>query len=107
LEVGGSGFDFLGFHHRLMRSRGIRGRRGVTFLARWPSDKAMRHARDRLRALTRSSRLLLSVEAIVGDMNMFLRGWGAYFCQGTVGLPFGRTVDLPAGGQFMSLSAVS
>jgi RNA-directed DNA polymerase len=66
LEVGGSGFDFLGFHHRLMRSRGIRGRRGVTFLARWPSDKAMRHARDRLRALTRSSRLLLSVEAIVG-----------------------------------------
>jgi group II intron reverse transcriptase/maturase len=82
LEVGGPGFDFLGFHHRLMRSRGIRGRRGVTFLARWPSDKAMRHARDRLRALTRSSRLLLPVEAIVGDMNMFLRGWGAYFRYG-------------------------
>ena len=36
LEVGGPGFDFLGFHHRLVRSRGIRGRKGVTFLARWP-----------------------------------------------------------------------
>jgi RNA-directed DNA polymerase len=42
----------------------------------------MWHARDRLRALTRSSRLLVSVEAIVGDMNMFLRGWGAYFRYG-------------------------
>ncbi|HZD15950.1 MAG TPA: reverse transcriptase domain-containing protein [Pseudonocardiaceae bacterium] len=37
LEVGDPGFDFLGFHHRLVRSRGIRGRKGVTFLARWPS----------------------------------------------------------------------
>jgi group II intron reverse transcriptase/maturase len=82
LEMGGPGFDFLGFHHRLVRSRGIRGRKGVTFLARWPSDKAMRHARDRLRVLTRSSRLLASVEAVVGDMNMFLRGWGAYFRYG-------------------------
>lgn len=79
LEVGGPGFDFLGFHHRLVRSRGIRGRRGVTFLARWPSDKAMRHARDRLRALTPRSRLLRPVAAVVEDMNMFLRGWSAYF----------------------------
>jgi group II intron reverse transcriptase/maturase len=80
LEVGGPGFDFLGFHHRLVRSRGAR--RGVTFLARWPSDKAMRHARDRLRALTLQSRLLRPVEAVVGDMNMFLRGWSAYFRYG-------------------------
>jgi Reverse transcriptase (RNA-dependent DNA polymerase)/Group II intron, maturase-specific domain len=78
LEVGGPGFDFLGFHHRLVRSRGIRGRKGVTFLARWPSDKAMRHARDRLRELTARSRLLLRVETVVGDMNRFLRGWSAY-----------------------------
>ena len=73
LEVGGPGFDFLGFHHRLVRSRGIRGRKGVTFLARWPSDKAMAHARDRLRECTARSRLLRPVEAVVQDMNMFLR----------------------------------
>jgi peptidoglycan-N-acetylglucosamine deacetylase len=37
-----------------------------------------------------------------------VHGWDhRWLCQGTVGLPFGRTVDLPAGGQFMSLSAVS
>jgi RNA-directed DNA polymerase len=82
LEVGGPGFDFLGFHHRLVRSRGIRGPKGVTFLARWPSDKAMRHARDRLRELTARSRLFLRVETVVQDMNMFLRGWSAYFRYG-------------------------
>ena len=42
LAVGAEGFDFLGFHHRMVRSRGIHGRRGVAFLARWPSDRAMR-----------------------------------------------------------------
>ncbi|GAA3515177.1 hypothetical protein GCM10022262_42760 [Georgenia daeguensis] len=29
------------------------------------------------------------------------------FCQRTVGCPCGRTGDLPVGGQFISLSAVS
>ena len=79
LTEGGQGFDFLGFHHRLVRSRGLNGRKQVTFLARWPADKAMQHARDRLRELTRRSRSLLPVKWIVEDMNRFLRGWAAYF----------------------------
>jgi RNA-directed DNA polymerase len=79
LEEGGEGFDFLGFHHRLVRSRGLNGKRPVTFLARWPADKAMQHARDRIRELTRRSRLLRPVKWIVEDMNMFLRGWAAFF----------------------------
>lgn len=83
LEVGGPGFDFLGFHHRLVRSRGVRATgKGVVFLARWPSDKAMRRARGRIRELTRRSRLLLSVEAVVRDLNEFLRGWMGYFRYG-------------------------
>jgi RNA-directed DNA polymerase len=79
LEEGGGGFDFPGFHHRLVRSRGLNGKRRVVFLARWPADKAMRHARDRIRELTRRSRLRLPVKWIVEDMNRFLRGWAAYF----------------------------
>jgi RNA-directed DNA polymerase len=79
LEEGGEGFDFLGFHHRLVRSRGLNGKRPVTFLARWPADKAMQHARDRIRELTRRSRLLLAPEWIVEDLNRFLGGWAAYF----------------------------
>lgn len=90
LEVGGPGFDFLGFHHRLVRSRGIRGRKGVTFLARWPSDQAMRRARDRLRQMTTRSRLLLPVEAVVEDMNRFLRGWGAFFRYGHSAVRFDK-----------------
>ena len=73
LEVGGEGLDFLGFHHRLVRSRGLTGTKPVTFLARWPADKAMQHARDRIRELTRRSRLLLAPEWIVEDLNRFLR----------------------------------
>ena len=82
LEEGGGGFDFLGFHHRLVRSRGLNGKRRMLFLARWPADKAMQHARDRIRELTGRRRLLLPPEAIVRDVSMFLRGWAGYFRYG-------------------------
>lgn len=82
LQVGGEGFDFLGFHHRWVSSRGVHGRRGVQFLARWPSDRAMRRARERITQLTIRSRLLLPVEQIVQEVNRFLRGWGGYFRYG-------------------------
>ena len=42
----------------------------------------MQHARDRIRELTGRCRLLLPVEAIVQDINRFLRGWAAYFRYG-------------------------
>jgi RNA-directed DNA polymerase len=82
LEEGGEGLDFLGFHHRLVRSRGLNGARRVTFLARWPSDRAMRHARDRIRELTGRRWLPLRPEAIAQEVNKFLRGWAAYFRYG-------------------------
>jgi group II intron reverse transcriptase/maturase len=89
LEVGGAGFDFLGFHHRLVRVTGRRNpRRSVTFLARWPADRAMKHARDQIRELTRRSRLLLRVEVIVDEVNRFLRGWAAYFRYGNSAVRF-------------------
>jgi group II intron reverse transcriptase/maturase len=89
LQVGGEGFDFLGFHHRLVRVTGRRNRRwSVTFLARWPADRAMKHARDRIRELTRRSRLLLPVEVIVDEVNRFLRGWAAYFQYGNSAVRF-------------------
>ena len=89
LEVGGAGFDFLGFHHRLVRVTGRRNhRRPVTFLARWPADRAMKHARDQIRELTRRSRLLLRVEVIVEEVNRFLRGWAAYFRYGNSAVRF-------------------
>jgi RNA-directed DNA polymerase len=78
LEEGGEGLDFLGFHHRWVRAESRRFRH-VLFLARWPSNKAMQHIRDRIRELTDRRRLWLPVEALVEDVNDVLRGWSGYF----------------------------
>jgi len=79
LTVGGEGVDFLGFHHRLVESDGRRSGKHVVFLARWPANKAMQHARDRIRELTDRSLLLLPIKATVDRVNRFVRGWAAYF----------------------------
>jgi RNA-directed DNA polymerase len=82
LTVGGEGVDFLGFHHRLVRSRSGRGSGGFTFLARWPSRKAEQHARDRIRFMTVRARLAAPVAQVVQEINLFLRGWAGYFRYG-------------------------
>ncbi|MGH7511105.1 MAG: group II intron reverse transcriptase/maturase [Gemmatimonadales bacterium] len=92
LEEGGEGFDFLGFHHRWVRARSQHHRQ-VQFLARWPSEKAMRHVRDRVRELTARRRLLLPVEVIVADVNRVLRGWAQYFRYGNSAYHFDKIRD--------------
>ena len=88
LTEGGEGLDFLGFHHRWVRAEGRTGGKGVAFLARWPADKAMQHARNQIRELTDRRRMLLRVEHIVEDVNRFLRGWAGYFRYGNSALRF-------------------
>jgi hypothetical protein len=66
LREGGEGLDFLGFQRRPVRSKSPRSRH-VTFLARWPSRRAMQHARERIRALTARERLGQPVEEVVQD----------------------------------------
>ena len=82
LQVGGDGFDFLGFHHRWVSTRAVHNTRRLTFLARWPSRKAAQHARDRIRDLTARSRLAVPVEKVVRDVNDFVRGCAGYFRYG-------------------------
>jgi RNA-directed DNA polymerase len=79
LREGGEGVDFLGFHHRWVRANRAR---DVRFLARWPSRRAMQHARDRVCEITARERLLLPIEEIVQDLNRYLRGWAGYFRYG-------------------------
>lgn len=80
LAEGEPGFDFLGFHHRLVRSRPRKGGAdGFVYLARWPAPRAVQHARDRIRFLTMRARLVAPVEQVVAELNMFLRGWAGYF----------------------------
>jgi group II intron reverse transcriptase/maturase len=74
---GREGFDFLGFHHRKVESWRKRGRK---YLQHWPSRRAMQAVRDRIKAITKPRhRLPEPVGAIVAELNMVLRGWGAYF----------------------------
>ena len=87
------GFDFLGFHHRLVRSRPRRGASGFVFLARWPSDRAVRHARDRIRFLTMRARLVAPVEQVVAEVNLFLRGWAGFFRFGNSAWVFDKIRD--------------
>ena len=82
LVEGQPGVDFLGFHHRLVRSRPRRGAGGFVYLARWPSQRAVQHARDRIRFLTMRARLVAPVEQVVGEVNRFLRGWAGFFRYG-------------------------
>jgi RNA-directed DNA polymerase len=89
VREGGEGFDFLGFHHRWVRARRPSVRH-VTFLARWPSSGAMRHARERLRQLTDRSRWGRPIEEVVAGVNAFLRGWAGYFRYGHSGHHFDR-----------------
>ena len=79
LTEGGEGVDFLGFHHRWVRAKRAK---HVQFLARWPSRRAMQHARDRVGEITARERLLLPVEDVVQDLNGYLRGWAGYFRYG-------------------------
>ena len=80
-------------HHRMVRSRGLHGKKPAAFLARWLSDKAMQHARDRIRDLTARSRLRLWPELIAEDLNRFPRGWAACFRFGNSADRFGKISD--------------
>ncbi len=42
----------------------------------------MARARDRIRELTARKLVGRPIEAVVGSINRFLRGWGAYFRHG-------------------------
>jgi RNA-directed DNA polymerase len=75
LEVGGEGFDFLGFHFKRVRSRTS----GKPYIACWPSQTAVAAAKQRIRELTPLRRVGLPAIMVVQDVNRFLRGWGAYF----------------------------
>ena len=76
IRDGGDGFDFLGFHHHMVKSWKQPDRR---FLARWPSDRAMRSIRARLRDITDRRNVGVDLAVTVGRMNRTLTGWGNFF----------------------------
>ena len=79
LREGREGFDFLGFHHRKVRS--WRWKR--YYLQRWPRAKALAAIREKIRSIAGERyRLSWSLQMMIRVLNPVLRGWGNYFARG-------------------------
>jgi group II intron reverse transcriptase/maturase len=92
LNDGKAGFDFLG-HHLRKRMSGVRWeRRGqrLYFLHRWPSQKAMKRVRERVKKLTPRGRCHEDIRTVIAAVNPVLRGWGNYFRTGNAAAKFNR-----------------
>lgn len=89
LRRGREGFVFLGCAVRKRRSiqRNPRGH----FMQRWPSPRAMKRIRERVRELTNARRSgVKDAKQIIADLNPVLRGWGNYFRTGNADREFNR-----------------
>src|SRR5215831_11764240 len=76
LSDGADGFDFLGFHNRLVKSW----RTGRYSCQRWPSQRAMAGLRAKIKEITAPRwRLKEDISVLVGELNLVLRGWCSYF----------------------------
>ena len=88
LGLGKDGFTFLGCYLRIVRSHF----KGKLYLYRWPSPKAMKAIRTRIRELTCRRRWagLLDIREVIGELNPVLRGWGGYFRTGNASGKFNQ-----------------
>jgi len=87
LREGAEGFDFLGFHIRLVESRRRRG----WYCQRWPSKRAMASIRAKIKdILAPRYRLKEPIYTLVTELNRTLQGWGNYFRNGNSGRKFAQ-----------------
>jgi RNA-directed DNA polymerase len=92
LYDGKQGFDFLGCHFRKRLSGAILEREGKRkyFLHRWPSPRAMKRIRQKVREKTPRGRCHADIREVIADLNPVLRGWGQYFGTGNAARHFNR-----------------
>jgi group II intron reverse transcriptase/maturase len=102
LGVGKDGFTFLGCHLQIVRSHF----KGRAYLFRWPSPKAMKKVRDRIRDETDRGRRsgMKDIREVIQDLNPVLRGWGNYFRTGNASLKF-QEIDRYARSRLVRLMA--
>jgi group II intron reverse transcriptase/maturase len=88
LGLGKEGFTFLGCYVRIVRSHF----KGKCYLFRWPSPKAMKAVRTRIRELTEPRRWagMTDIREVIGKLNPVLRGWGGYFRTGNASAKFNQ-----------------
>jgi group II intron reverse transcriptase/maturase len=88
LGIGKEGFDFLGCHLRIVRSRF----KGRCYLFRWPSQRAMKAIRAKIHDLTSARRWagMKDIREVIRMVNPVLRGWGGYFRTGNASDKFNQ-----------------
>jgi RNA-directed DNA polymerase len=98
LSQGREGFDFLGCHVRKRMSGKLweQTHRRVYYLQRWPSLRAMRRIRQRVKACTPRGVCHRDLRETLAQLNPVLRGWGAYFRTGNAADKFGQVDDYVA-----------
>ncbi|HEU4349379.1 MAG TPA: group II intron reverse transcriptase/maturase [Actinoplanes sp.] len=95
LRDGREGLDFLGCHFRARMSGRLWQQRRVVryYLHRWPSQRAMKRLREKVKARTGRNRVgVKDIRIVIEDLNPILRGWGNYFRTGNAATKF-RQVD--------------
>jgi len=94
LRSGREGLDFLGCHFRARMSGRLWEQRRIVryYLHRWPSQRAMKRLRDKVRDRTGRNRVGLDIREVIADLNPVLRGWGNYFRTGNAADKF-RQID--------------
>jgi len=92
LYDGKEGFDFLGCHLHKRLSGKLLEEKGkcLYFLQRWPSRRAMKQIRQRVKELTLRSRCHADLRDVIADLNPVLRGWGQYFRTGNAARCFNQ-----------------
>ena len=95
LREGREGLDFLGCHfHARMSGRLWEQRRIVRYyLHRWPSQRAMKRLREKVRARTGRNRVGARHPRGDRGLNPLLRGWGNYFRTGNAAGKFRQADD--------------
>jgi len=75
VDMGQEGFDFLGFHFHKLKSK--KTNKLLPYI--WPSQKAMKAVREKIRQITTRKRLSNPIEEVIRFLNMVIRGWRNYF----------------------------
>jgi len=90
LGEGREGLDFLGCHFRARMSGRLWEQRRIVryYLHRWPSQRALKRLRAKVRDRTGRNRVGRDVRLVIEDLNPILRGWGNYFRTGNAALKF-------------------
>jgi RNA-directed DNA polymerase len=91
LREGRDGFDFLGCHFRARMSGRLWEQRRIVryYLHRWPSQRAMKRLRGKVKARTGRNRTgVRDIRTVIDELNPILRGWGNYFRTGNAANKF-------------------